>query len=67
MIFLSLAEENVIELLNMRGEIMEFIKKNNTFLFTVECSDLIKYCWLVGWVLRHINLCRLFSAKSIFM
>ena len=25
-------------------------------------------CWLVGsWVLWHINLCRLFNAKSIFM
>ena len=23
--------------------------------------------WLVGSVLRHINLCRLFKAKSIFM
>ena len=23
--------------------------------------------WLVGWVLWHINLCRLFNAKSIFM
>ena len=22
--------------------------------------------WLVGWVLWHINLCRLFNAKSIF-
>ena len=25
------------------------------------------YCWLVGWVLWHINLCRLFNAKSIFI
>ena len=23
--------------------------------------------WLVGWILWHINLCRLFNAKSIFM
>ena len=23
--------------------------------------------WFVGWVLWHINLCRLFNAKSIFM
>ena len=23
--------------------------------------------WLVGWVLWHITLCRLFNAKSIFM
>ena len=23
--------------------------------------------WLVGWVLWHINLCRLFNTKSIFM
>ena len=23
--------------------------------------------WLVGWFLWHINLCRLFNAKSIFM
>ena len=23
--------------------------------------------WLVGWVLWHMNLCRLFNAKSIFM
>ena len=23
--------------------------------------------WLVGWVLWHINLCRLFNAKSIIM
>ena len=23
--------------------------------------------WLVVWVLWHINLCRLFNAKSIFM
>ena len=23
--------------------------------------------WLVGWVLRHINICWLFNAKSIFM
>ena len=23
--------------------------------------------WLVEWVLRHINLCRLFNAKSIFI
>ena len=23
--------------------------------------------WLVGWLLRHINLCQLFSAKSIFI
>ena len=23
--------------------------------------------WLVGWVVLHINLCRLFNAKSIFM
>ena len=23
--------------------------------------------WLVGWVLSHINLCRLFNTKSIFM
>ena len=25
------------------------------------------YDWLVVWVLRHINLCRLFSTKSIFI
>ena len=24
-------------------------------------------CWLVGFVLWHINLCRLFNAKSIFI
>ena len=24
-------------------------------------------CWLVCWVLWHINLCRLFNTKSIFM
>ena len=24
------------------------------------------YLWLVGWILWHINLCRLFNAKSIF-
>ena len=24
-------------------------------------------CWLVDWVLWHINLCRLFNAKSIFI
>ena len=23
--------------------------------------------WLVGWILWHINLCRLFIAKSIFI
>ena len=23
--------------------------------------------WLIGWVLWHINPCRLFNAKSIFM
>ena len=23
--------------------------------------------WLVSWVLWHINLCKLFNAKSIFM
>ena len=31
----------------------------------------ISFCWLVGWLsgwfLRHINLCRLFNAKSIFI
>ena len=25
------------------------------------------YDWLVGWVLWHINLCRLFYPESIFM
>ena len=25
------------------------------------------FIWLVGWVLWHINLCRLFNAKSIFI
>ena len=25
------------------------------------------WTWLVGWVLWHINLCRLFNVKSIFM
>ena len=29
--------------------------------------DLWKVGWLVGWILWHINLCRLFTAKSIFM
>ena len=24
-------------------------------------------CWLVVWVLWHINLCRIFNAKSVFM
>ena len=36
---------------------------------------ILNYCWstylfagwLVGWFLLHINLCRLFNAKSIFM
>ena len=26
-----------------------------------------RFRWFVGWVLWHINLCRLFNAKSIFM
>ena len=30
-------------------------------------SDVIVLGWLVGWVLWHINLCKLFNAKSIFM
>ena len=25
------------------------------------------FCWLVVWLLRHFNLCRLFNTKSIFM
>ena len=31
------------------------------------CERERKKGWLVGWVLWHINLCRLFNAKSIFM
>ena len=38
---------------------------NNNDLFTHSYMVLIG--WLVGWVLWHINLCRLFNAKSIFM
>ena len=29
--------------------------------------ELYIYWMLVGWVLWHINVCRLFNAKSIFM
>ena len=30
-------------------------------------SAIIGFGWLVVWVLWHINLCRLFNTKSIFM
>ena len=30
-------------------------------------SEYIIQYWLVGWVLWHINLCRLFNINSIFM
>ena len=30
-------------------------------------TPLFESCWLVYWFLWHINLCRLFNAKSIFM
>ena len=33
--------------------------------FTFDFSQ--QLVWLVWWVLWHINLCRLFNAKSIFM
>ena len=31
------------------------------------CLICYHFDWLAGWVLWHINLCRLFNAKSIFM
>ena len=37
------------------------------FKVIVKMHFCIIYNWLVGWFLRHINLCRLFNAKSIFM
>ena len=44
------------------------------YIYTGCVCDISKYewkalnsCWLVGWVLWHINLCRLFNAKSIFI
>ena len=35
----------------------------------LKCSNQMSYFfgWLVVWVLWHINLCRLFNAKSILM
>ncbi len=30
-------------------------------------DEVIFASWLVGWILWHINLCRLFNAKSIFI
>ena len=37
--------------------------------FLTDNAQMTHVCWfgLVGWVLWHINLCRLFNAKSIFM
>ena len=33
----------------------------------MSCDTTKQHLWLVGWVLWHINHCRLFNAKSIFM
>ena len=35
--------------------------------FAVLLLSSLENCWLVVWVLWHINLCRLFNAKSIFI
>ena len=41
---------------------------NNIFFFIFEGGLIILFRgWLVVWALWHINLCRLFNAKSIFM
>ena len=43
----------------------------NTNIITIDncgCDGLVWFWFgLVWWVLWHINLCRLFNAKSIFM
>ena len=47
-----------------------YIKIQNNFLIpSIENFLLMmkSFGWLVVWVLWHINLCRLFNAKSIFM
>ena len=40
--------------------------QNNFFLFYCQKGNK-SVGWLVGWVLWHINLCRLFNAKSTLM
>ena len=46
-------------------------KKTTNVLTTKETMalvlEIVRYVSLVVWVLWHINLCRLFNAKSIFM
>ena len=46
---------------------MVWTKSGETINHTLQGIGLVTRRWLVGWVLWHINLCRLFNAKSIFM
>ena len=41
-----------------------YFSKNSQSLLNDSC---VYVCVLGGWVLWHINLCRLFNAKSIFI
>ena len=45
-------------------EIYTYCPKNKNYVKGVKKNG---FGCLVGWVLWHINLCRLFNAKSIFM
>ena len=43
-----------------------YINTNKNYIYIYMCVSVL-VGWLVGWILWHINLSRLFNAKSIFM
>ena len=45
----------------------KYIKKSKERWITAANNNSCSLSWLVGWFLWHINVCRLFNAKSIFM
>ena len=47
---------------NMTGKLLLC----NMNVSVIVIPDWVVDGWLVGWVLCHINLCRIFNAKSIF-
>ena len=50
-----------------QGNVLYLSEKYNPLLGSVFCCEIQIDPWLVGWVLWHINFCRLFNTKSIFM
>ena len=67
-------ENFALRFLFFRLSVKFFLFRESNYSFQPKLSDVISlknmsilYCLFVCWVLWHINLCRLFNAKSILM